>query len=102
MLTHRPPASPPPGITFVSDLESAVETAKAAASGKYVNILGASVAKQCLEMGVLDEVLVFIAPPLLGDGVRLFDHPGGTNIRLQRLDVTRSPHATGLWFRVAS
>lgn len=52
-------------------------------------------------MGVLDEVLVFIAPPLLGDGVRLFDHPGGTNIRLQRLDVTRSPHATGLWFRVA-
>ena len=56
--------------------------------------------RQCLEAGLLDEVLVLIAPVLLGDGTRLFEHPGGTNIRLEPLD----PEATGpasLWFRVA-
>lgn len=46
-----------------------------AAAGKYVNVLGASVAKQCLDAGLLDEVLVLIAPVLLGDGTRLFEHP---------------------------
>jgi hypothetical protein len=64
------------------------------------NILGASVARQCLEAGLLDEILVFIAPVLLGDGVRLFDHPGGTNVRLERLSLTSAPQATNLLFRV--
>lgn len=30
------------------------------------------------------DTTLFIAPILLGDGVRLFDHPGGTNVRLER------------------
>jgi hypothetical protein len=51
----------------------------------YVNVFGASVAKQCLEAGLLDEVLVLIAPALLGDGTRLFDNPGGTVVRLEPL-----------------
>ena len=70
------------------DLGSGVAAAKAAAGDKYVNILGADVARQCLEAGVLDEILVFIAPVLLGDGVRLFDHPGGTNVKLERISLT--------------
>jgi hypothetical protein len=37
---------------------------------------------------------------MLGDGVRLFDHPGGTNVRLERLRVSQAPPATGLWMRV--
>ena len=36
---------------------------------------GANGAKQCIEAKVLG-ILVFIAPVLIGDGVRLFDHPG--------------------------
>lgn len=99
VLTHAPPAASGPGITFATDLASAVEAAKAAAGGRYVNVLGANVAKQCLEAGLLDEVLVLIAPVLIGDGVRLFDHPGGTRVQLEPLD----PDATGptrLWFRV--
>jgi dihydrofolate reductase len=101
VLTHRPPEEPVPGVTFVGDLETAVAEAKAAAGDKYVNILGASTAAQCLDAGVLDEVLVFIAPVLLGDGVRLFDHPGGTNVKLERLRVAEAPMATMLWWRVA-
>jgi riboflavin biosynthesis pyrimidine reductase len=101
VLTHRAlPDNPAPGITFVGDLGGGVAAAKAAAGEKYVNILGASVGRQCLDAGVLDEILVCIAPVLLGDGVRLFDCPGGANVKLERLSVTHVPHATNLWFRV--
>jgi dihydrofolate reductase len=100
VLTHHAPDSPVPGVTFVADLDSGVAAARAAAGDKYVNILGAEVARQCLEAGVLDEILVFIAPVLLGDGVRLFDCPGGTNVKLDRLSLTQAPQATSLWFRV--
>jgi dihydrofolate reductase len=59
-----------------------------------------SVARQCLEAGVLDEIVVFIAPVLLGDGVRMFDHPGGMNVKLERLSLTHAPQATNLRLRV--
>ncbi|WP_424536354.1 dihydrofolate reductase family protein [Sphaerisporangium viridialbum] len=100
VVTHHIPDITVPDVTFVGDLDSGVAAAKAAAGGKYVNVLGASIARQCLEAGVLDEILVLIAPVLLGDGVRLFDHPGGTNIRLERLSLTEAPGATNLWLRV--
>jgi dihydrofolate reductase len=77
-----------------------VTAAKAAAGDKYVNVLGANTARQCLDAGVLDEILVCIAPVLLGDGVRLFDRPGGTNVALERLGLTHAPRATNLWLRV--
>jgi dihydrofolate reductase len=100
VLTHRVPDTPVPGVTFVADLESGVAAAKVAAGGKYVNVLGASVARQCIEAGLLDEVLVLIAPVLLGDGVKLFEHHGGTHIRLERTRTSQSPMATGLWYSV--
>ncbi|GAA1879931.1 dihydrofolate reductase family protein [Actinomadura bangladeshensis] len=96
VLTHRPPAEPVPGVTFAGDLETAVAEAKAAAGDRYVNVLGADVARQCIEAKVLDEVLVFIAPVLLGDGVPLFDAPGGERVRLEPL-AGESAH----WYRVA-
>ena len=85
VLTHQPPAAPVHGVTFVGDLEKAVAAAKEAAGDKYVNILGADVARQCLAAGLLDEILMFVAPVLLGDGTRVYDHPGGTKVRLERL-----------------
>ena len=100
VVTHHPPDEPVPDVTFVGDLAGGVAAAKAAAGEKYVNVLGADIARQCLEAGVLDEVLVLVAPVLLGDGTRLFDHPGGTNVRVERVDVTEAPGATNLWFRV--
>jgi dihydrofolate reductase len=95
VLTHNPPADPPADITFRTDLESAVAEAKAAAGDKYVTVLGANVAKQCLEAGLLDEVLVFVTPVLLGDGVPLFRHLGGMHVRL-----TPIPGETEHWYRV--
>ena len=99
VLTHHPRPSGG-GVTFVFDLRDAVERAKAAVGDKYVGVLGADVARQCVEEGLLDEVFVSVAPLMLGDGVRLFDHPGGTNIRLEPIRVTEVPSATNLHYRV--
>jgi dihydrofolate reductase len=100
VLTHRPPAEPAPDTTVATDLGTAVSLAAAAAGDRYVNVLGADVARQLIAIGVLDEVLTYVAPVLLGDGTRLFDSPGGADVQLERLRVTELPHATGLWFRV--
>lgn len=90
-----------PGVTVVDDVHEALALARAAAGDKpYVNILGAATARRVLEAGALDEVLVLVAPVLLGDGTRLFDHPGGTTVRLERLQDWSTPHANGLWYRV--
>ncbi|MEV4823488.1 dihydrofolate reductase family protein [Micromonospora sp. NPDC049274] len=77
VLTHQPPAEPSAGITFVGDPHSAVEQAKKAAGDRYVNVLGADIARQCVRAGLLDEILIFVAPVLLGDGVRMFDDRAG-------------------------
>jgi dihydrofolate reductase len=100
VLTHHAPATPVPGVTFVGELGSGLAAAKAAAGDKYVNVLGASTARQCLDAGVLDEILVLIAPVLLGDGTRLFDRPGGDKVRLERVSMSQAAQATNLWLRV--
>jgi dihydrofolate reductase len=100
VLTHNPPASPVPGVTFVGDLDTGLARSSAAAGEKYVNVLGADTARQCLWAGALDEVLVCVHPVLLGDGVRLFDHPGGTTVGLDRIGLTHTPQVTNIWLRV--
>ena len=82
VLTHHIPAGwPRPGSTvhFVTDgIESAVKQAKAAAAGKSVGVHGADTIQQLLNAGLLDELNIDVAAVLLGSGVRLFDHLGGT------------------------
>lgn len=88
VLTHHVPDQPVEDVTFSSDLHEAVAVAKGAAGDKVVSVLGADVARQCIEAGLLDELLVSVTPVLLGDGVRLFHEPGGTNVKLETVDVT--------------
>src|ERR1700754_750883 len=62
VLRHDPPAEPPvvKGVTgrFLSvGVEEAVGIAKEAAGGKDVSVLGATVAREVLEAGLLDEIL---------------------------------------------
>ncbi len=101
VLTHDPPAESPPDVIFDDDLVHAIAAARAATGEKYVCVLGAEVARGCLDLGELDEVLVVVAPILLGDGIRLFDHPGGTEVELERIGAEVEPVGTHLWFRVA-
>jgi dihydrofolate reductase len=100
VLTHRPPDEPEPGVTFLSgELAEAVATARGAAGGKNLEILGADLASQCLRRGLVDEVLVYVLPVLLGDGVR-FSTPGLGRIDLEPFSNTQSGPVTMLRFRV--
>lgn len=91
VLTHTNPASADPGFTFVSgDLDKTINIVKAAARDKYVVILGANTAKQVLDVGLLEEILVLSVPILLGDCVRLFAHSGGTQVKLERVGLTQT------------
>lgn len=100
VLTHDVDQQPADGTTFLGDLESAVSAAKAAAGDGYVSILGADVARQCLESGQLDEVLLVVLPVLLGDGTRLFEVPGGRNVPLETVSVTEAPVGINVWMRI--
>lgn len=100
VLTRQPPDEPEQGVTFLTcDLAEAVATARAAAGGKNLEILGADVAGQCLRRGLVDEVLVYVLPVLLGDGVR-FSTSGLGRIDLEPLSTTQSGPVTMLRFRV--
>ena len=41
-----------------------------------------TIGRQLLDLGLIDEIDIHIAPILLGDGIRLYDNPGGDPIRL--------------------
>jgi dihydrofolate reductase len=100
VLTHRPPDPPDPAVTYLAgDIGGAVATALDAAGGKNLEILGADVAGQCLERGLVDEILVYVLPVLLGDGTR-FSSPGLARIDLEPVSSTRSGAVTILRFRV--
>jgi len=100
LLTHRPLDPPNPEVRILSgDIGKAVATALDAAGGKDLEILGADVAAQCLQHGLVDEILVYVLPVLLGDGIR-FSPQGLGRIELEPISSERSGDATILRFRV--
>jgi dihydrofolate reductase len=100
VLTHDKQQPAAPDVTYVGGLAEALTAAKAAAGDRYVNVLGADVARQCLEAGELDEILVMVLPVLLGDGTRLFEVADGENVPLERISVTEVPTGVNVWMRV--
>ncbi|GHO82645.1 deaminase [Dictyobacter formicarum] len=82
VLTHHAPDDEEDEtITFLSDdIRSAGATGLRATEGKNLLIIGASLARQCLEAGLINEILVHVAPILLGDGVRFFARKAGEQV----------------------
>jgi len=86
---------------FVTDgIASAIKQAQELAGEKNVGLHGASPVQQALKAGLLDEFHMNIAPVLLGEGVRLFEHLGAEPIHLARIRTLETPGATHLSFRV--
>ena len=103
VLTHHPHASieMDGGTTFhfvTEGFEAAFEQASAAGDGDVDIAGGASSVRQALAAGVLDELLLDIAPVLLGDGERLFD--GVDDPGLEPVEVVHSPYATHIRYRI--
>ena len=84
VLTHHPEdAVPTPDITFLScPVEEAVRIGLEAADGKNLEVFSPTIGRQLLERGLVDEIDLHLAPVLLGDGIRLYDAPGGQPVRL--------------------
>ncbi|WP_327400869.1 dihydrofolate reductase family protein [Streptomyces sp. NBC_01288] len=88
VLTHHPADAPPaPGVTFLDcDVADAVRIGLEAAGGKNLEVLSPTIGRQLLERGLIDEIDLHIVPVLLGDGIRLYDNPGGAPVRLGLLN----------------
>jgi dihydrofolate reductase len=88
-------------FTFVTDgVQHAVEMARVAAGDKNVSLLGASIDQQCLKAHLVDEIVIHLAPILLGEGTRLFDHLGNQPVVLERTAAVTTAGITSLRFRV--
>lgn len=74
VVTHQPPADAQnwPKTTFVSGVKAAVDKAKEIADGKDVVIASANIIQQALDLGLVDEVCISIAPVLFGEGIPYF------------------------------
>jgi len=93
VLTHHPEdATPADGVTFLNcDAAEAVAIALEAAGGKNVEVFSPTIGRQLLQLGLIDEIDLHIAPILLGDGIRLYDNPGSEPILLERASDETMP-----------
>ena len=92
------------GITYtfvVDDMLLAVELAKEAAGERWVSLLGGSVSRQCLKLGVVDEIHLHVVPVLLGQGISLFSGLE-TRINLERIETAAFASETHLRYRIVS
>ncbi len=103
VLTHymREPLKLEGGTTFyfVTDgIDAALEQARRAAAGKDIQLAGgAHAARQYFVAGLVDEMLIHLAPTLLGSGERLFQ--GIADLHgLELVQTLAAPNVTHLKF----
>jgi dihydrofolate reductase len=103
VLTHyaREPLALEGGTTFTfvtGGIGEALEQAVRAANGKDVSLAGgANIARQYLDAQLVDEMMLHLAPTLLGDGERLFE--GISDLGGLELESTvAAPNVTHLRF----
>jgi dihydrofolate reductase len=105
VVTHNVPDGWPredAPFTFVSDgIEGAIATAQQIAGDKVVGVNGGTIARQCLNAGILDEIWVDLAPVLLGGGTPFLDQLANPPITLDGpLSVIEGKGVTHLRYRV--
>jgi dihydrofolate reductase len=103
VLTHHPEdATPTDGVTFLNcGAAEAVRIGLAAAGGKNLEVFSPTIGRQLLELGLVDEIDLHIAPVLLGHGIRLYDNPGSAPIRLHRVGDGDPTSAVNVRYRPA-
>ncbi|HEY8590332.1 MAG TPA: dihydrofolate reductase family protein [Naasia sp.] len=97
---HEPIVKDGTTYTFVvDDIALAVESAKEAAGDKWVSLLGGSISRQCLKLGLVDEIHLHVVPMLLGDGISLFSGLG-QRVDLERVETSGFAAEAHLRYRV--
>ncbi|MEY2443153.1 MAG: hypothetical protein QOJ46_2579 [bacterium] len=104
VVTHHPPDDWPRDgvpITFVSDgIEHAVAKAKALAGDGDVGVAGAHLARECLDAGLLDEIVINLVPVVLGEGIPFLAGIAHGPVQLEDPEVTEAAGVTHLRYRV--
>jgi dihydrofolate reductase len=105
VLRHDLPPDPPvvKGVTgrfLNAGIKEAVTIAKEAADGGDVIVLGANIARQCLQEELLDEIIIHVAPVLVGDGVRLCERAGAEPVMLELISSVDEGGMTVLRYSV--
>src|SRR5690606_11010581 len=103
LMTHTPHEPiERDGTTYsfvVEDIALAVASAKEAAGDAWVSLLGGSISRQCLRLGLVDEIHLDVVPLLLGDGIPLFAGLG-QRVDLERVETSGFAGEAHLRYRV--
>ncbi len=103
VVTHHPRDPVTVGgltFTFVDSIERAVSLAREAAGEKSVMLLGGSIDQQCLNAGLVDEIMIHLTPVLICEGIRLFDKLKVQDIELERIELVATSQVTSMRFRI--
>ena len=102
VVTHRAPddADQWPRTTFTGSVGAGIERAKQIAGDKDVIVASADIARQALDLGLLDEIHVSLVPVLLGEGIPYFAKLGAAPHRLEDPVVIPGTRATHLQYAV--
>jgi dihydrofolate reductase len=105
VVTHRLPEDRPPedeNFVFVTaGIEPAVAKAKELAGGKWVGVNGGTMARQCLDAGLLDEIHVDLVPVILGGGTPFFSDVKNAPVELEGpTSIVEGTSVTHLRYRV--
>jgi dihydrofolate reductase len=106
VVTHRgEPAEwrarfPDAPFTFVDDLEKGVAAAKEIAGDKNISVAGPSLIQQAVNLGLMDEITVSLAPVLMGKGISYFGALDTDAVKLSDPTIVQGNGVTHLTYDV--
>ena len=102
VVTHNAPRdiTPWPRTTFVNGVAEGIAAAREIAGGKDVTIASADIARQALDLGLVDEVCISLVPVLLGRGIPYFANLTGAPHHFDDPVIIQGQRATHLRYRV--
>jgi len=90
------------GTTFtfvVDDIRKAVELARKDAGDRWVSLLGGQIGRQCLALGLVDEIQLHVVPVVLGKGIPLLSGLESL-LHLERIETEAYAAEVHLRYRV--
>ena len=103
VVTHHPPvdwAHAGPATEFRGDVPAAVARAQEIAGDAAVGVAAGTIAGQCLDLGLLDEVAIDLVPVVLGAGRRYFPDGTATTLLGDPMTAVQGDRVTHLRFPV--
>ncbi len=104
LVTHHPPDSWPtedaPFAAVPEGVATAIDLAAEVAGSKEVALAGPSIIRQALDLDLVDELAVDLAPVVLGDGIPFFGASDHGPLLLDDPEVRVGSRVTHLRYRV--